>query len=120
MSHETAAPERKHLRSLERRIAHLEGRLTERKDKEGVLQGSATYEAAELAALHVALKVMRLYRDTANEDDAPTHTLLERAADRLFWYADRDDPLGEDRDNQDTELVEELRQRAVLLGELEQ
>lgn len=111
MSHETAAPERKHIRTIERRIAHLELRLKEREKREGTLQGSATFEAAELAALRVAHEVMRLYRDTADQSRYATHELLTLAADRYEGIACK---LTRE------ELVEEMRLRAKLLEQLDQ
>jgi hypothetical protein len=112
MSHETAAPERKHLRTLERRIAHLEGKLEERKAVDGVLQGGATFEAAELAALRVAHETMRLYRDTAAENEYLTWQLLDEAAKRF-------EGIGGLKLTRE-ELVEELQTRARLLEQLEQ
>lgn len=109
---ETAAPERRHLKTLERRIAHLEARVEQRKEHEGEVRGSATYEASELAALKVALKVMQLYRDEAVQDAYTTSFLLEEAAQAVEQTGEGGHVLG------GADLVEELRERAVLLDEL--
>lgn len=119
MSHQTAAPQKKHLRTLERRIAYLEGRIAEHGDLVG--QGaqnlpSISFDQSELSALRVAHQVMRLYRDQAAENAPSTPRLLLAAAVLLSGA-----PFAEDRVRQLAEdLVHDLRERASLLAQLDE
>jgi len=112
---EVLVPEKKHLKTLERRIAHLEGRLDERRERQGMVSGSATFEASELAALRVAVSLVRQYRgELADEGGSyTTPFLLEEAAAALESAQSLGGHVLPART-----LVKELRERARLLEEL--
>jgi hypothetical protein len=110
MSNE-ATPRSKHLKTIERRMAHLEERIAKRRHCDN-FGGSATFEVSELAALRVALEVMQLYRDVAADNSYATSFLLEEAAASVELTGEGGPVLHAG------ELVEHLRARAHLFEEL--
>lgn len=104
----TRAPENRHIRTLERRLAHLDARL-QKASGEGPIKPTNTWDAQEADALRVALRTLQLYRAEHQGNEYSTAFLLEEAREAL--------------DNgittlERSELVRRLRERARLLDDL--
>lgn len=97
---------KRHVRALERRIAHL-GDRTRRTRGDGAL----AYDLAELSMLHVARELFRLHLAQQHGNAYTTAFLLEEAAAHL----EQNNPT-----LRVEELVVELRTRARLLAELDE
>lgn len=107
-SPQARAPENRHVRTLERRLAHLDARL-QKMAGEGPPKPTATWDAQEADALRVALRTMGLYRAEQQGNEYSTSFLLEEAREALdkgMTTLER------------SELVRRLRERARLLEDL--
>jgi hypothetical protein len=102
-------PELRHIRTLERRLAHLDGRLQRASGEDGRLTGSATYDAQERDALRVALSLMALFLEEQSGQSYSTSFLLEEAAEALSKGITT---------LEHSDLVKTLKERARLLEEL--